>query len=161
MLKLSLAVLAVALAGSASAAGWRGLSIDGSNEASFKESVQLLQDKLSRTRAGLLALALQDLWVMGAERAKSAEREFTAEEYFAQVDGLGYKEVIALADPTGEKMRTRRAEYWAAVAAQSRLRPSPAYSAAPPGINSPTYDIQSYNSAMWNTPEQISAREGR
>ena len=36
MLKLTVAVLAVALAGTASAAGWRSLRVDGSSEASLR-----------------------------------------------------------------------------------------------------------------------------
>ena len=43
MLKLTVAVLAVALAGTASAAGWRSLRIDGSSDASFTTSLAAFQ----------------------------------------------------------------------------------------------------------------------
>jgi len=40
MLKFTVAVLAAALAGTASAAGWRDLRIDASSETSFDQSVE-------------------------------------------------------------------------------------------------------------------------
>jgi hypothetical protein len=122
MLRVALAVLAVSVASSASA-GWRDLRIDASSEAAFTESVALLQEKLSRPRAGFLTLALHDLWVTGTERAQSDDRVFNAEEYFRQLDGLGYEGVLALADPTGVKQRNQyRAMYRVAVENQRRAR---------------------------------------
>ena len=54
MLKLTVVILGVALAGTASAAGWRSMRIDASSEASFNESVAALQDKLPRVRRRVL-----------------------------------------------------------------------------------------------------------
>ena len=107
MLKLTVAVLAIALAGTASAAGWRSMRIDASSEASFTESVAALQEKLSTARSYVFALALQDIWMQGREEATAAQRAYTASEYFRRLDGLGYEEVVTLADPTGDKAQMR------------------------------------------------------
>ena len=50
MLKLTVAMLALALAGTANAAGWRSLRIDASSEASFAKSVEEFRDKLTPSR---------------------------------------------------------------------------------------------------------------
>jgi len=110
MLKLTVVVLAVALAGTASAGGWRNLRIDGSSEARFTQSVEAFTDKLSLARREVFVHALQDIWVQGAAAAKAANREYTAGEYFRQVDGLKYDEVVTLLDPTGETAAARYRE---------------------------------------------------
>jgi hypothetical protein len=110
MLRLTVAVLAVALASTASAGGWRNLRIDGSSEAGFAESVEAFKEKLPMTRRYAFAHALQDIWEQGVKDAEAAEREYTASEYFRQIDGLGYDEVVTLLDPTGEKAKARYRE---------------------------------------------------
>jgi hypothetical protein len=110
MLKLTLAVLAVALAGTASAAGWRYMRIDASSEADFTASVSALRDKLPEARRHVLDLALTDIWVEGAQAAAAEQRDYPASEYFRQLDGLSYKEVVALADPTGETVAMWRGQ---------------------------------------------------
>jgi hypothetical protein len=110
MLKLTVALLTVVLAGTASAAGWRSLTIDGSSNASFAESVKAFNDKLPLARRYAFAWALQDIWIQGAKDAEAAQREYTASEYFRRVDGLGYSEVVTLLDPTGDTEQTRRRE---------------------------------------------------
>jgi hypothetical protein len=50
MLKLTAGVLAIVLAGSASAAGWRSLRIDASSEQAFNESVGVFREKLPYVR---------------------------------------------------------------------------------------------------------------
>jgi len=113
MLKLTIAVLAVALASSASAAGWRSLRIDGSSKASFTESVEAFKEKLPMTRRYAFAWALQDIWVQGLKDAEADQREYTASDFFRQVDGLGYDKVVTLLDPTGDTAETRRKEAYA------------------------------------------------
>ena len=134
MLKIAVAVLAVALAGTASAAGWRSLRIDGSSEASFAESVNTFKDKLSLSRRYAFAWALQDIWVKGVKDAEAAQREYGATDFFRQVDGLGYDEVVALLDPTGTTEETRRKEAYARVAAPpARAGSDPGQRPAPIG----------------------------
>jgi hypothetical protein len=113
MLKLTIAVLAVALAGTASAAGWRDLRIDASSEASFGRSVELLRDKLTKSRKHAFERALQDIWTQRTQDATAEQREYTLEDYYAQLDGLSYEEVVRVLDPTGAQAKRYRAEYYA------------------------------------------------
>ena len=101
MLKLTVAVLALALAGSASAAGWRSMRIDASSEASFKSSLEAFKGKLSPARREVLGLALKDIWTQGTKEATAAQREYTEADYYRQIDGLGYEEIVTFTDPTG------------------------------------------------------------
>jgi hypothetical protein len=50
-------------------------------------------------RRHVLDLALNDIWVEGARAAAAEQREYSAKEYFRQLDGLSCKDVVALADP--------------------------------------------------------------
>jgi hypothetical protein len=108
MLKLTTAVLAVVLAGSASAAGWRSLRIDASSETSFNESVTALQDTLPRVRRHVFDESLKDIWTEGTKAAEADAREYTISDYLRQVDGLGYKDVVTFTDPTGDTAE----RYW-------------------------------------------------
>jgi hypothetical protein len=119
MLKLTLAVLAVALAGTASAAGWRSMRIDASSETDFTASVSALRDKLPEARRHVLDLALNDIWVHGAQAAAAEQRDYSASEYFRQLDGLKYKDVVTLTDPSGET-----ADRWYAQV-RAQLNPHP------------------------------------
>jgi hypothetical protein len=127
MLKITLAVLAVALAGTASAAGWRSMRIDASSEATFDASVSALRDKLPKVRREVLDLALIDIWVEGAQAAAAEQRDYPASEYLRQLDGLKYKDVVTLTDPSGET-----ADRWyAQVHAQLKPYPRQQRTAAP------------------------------
>ena len=110
MQKLTVAVLALAFAATASAGGWRDLRIDGSSEAGFAASMEAFKEKLPRARRAVFVLAMQDIWVQGVEDAKATDREYTAIEYFRQTNGLGYDEVVTLLDPTGQTARARYRE---------------------------------------------------
>jgi hypothetical protein len=102
MLKITVGVLALVLASSASAAGWRSMSIDASSEASFNESVAALKDKLPRVRRAIFEQSLIDIFVQGTKAAEADEREYTSSDYLRQLDGLGYKEIVTFTDPTGD-----------------------------------------------------------
>ena len=118
MLKLTIAVLAVALAGTASAAGWRSLRVDASSEASFTESVAAFQQKLSPARNYVFLRALQDIWVQGTKSAEAEQGEYTDSDYLRQLDGLGYDAVVKLTDPTGDTTKIRLREAYAALNAR-------------------------------------------
>jgi hypothetical protein len=107
MLKLTIMVLAVALAGTASAAGWRNLRVDGSSEEAFAQSLEVFKDKLSPKRTYAFGEALKDIWIQGAKAAEAEQREYTADEYYRQVDGLRYEEVVTYTDPTGDTAKYR------------------------------------------------------
>lgn len=106
MLKLTVAVLAVALAGSA-AAGWRGLRIDASSEQAFAKSLDELNDKLSPAHRYVFREALKDIWIQGERAAQAEQREYGDSDYYAQLHGLGYKEIVTLTDPTGDTAKDR------------------------------------------------------
>jgi len=137
MLKLTVAVLALALAGTASAAGWRSLRVDGSSDDAFAQSLAAFKDKLRWERRHVFGAALKDIWVQGTKAAEAEQREYTASEYYRQLDGLSYKQVVTLTDPTGAtaKMRYRTAVNQYAYAARpppSLARNSPWPVPAPP-----------------------------
>lgn len=110
MLKLIVAVLAVALAGTASAAKWRDLRVDGSSAEAFAQSLETFKEELSSARRQVFGKALQDIWVEGAKKADAEQREYTAVEYYRDVDGLSYDEIVTFTDPTGDTAKTRYRE---------------------------------------------------
>jgi hypothetical protein len=107
MLKLTIAVLAVVLASSASAAGWRDLRVDASSEEAFAKSLESFKDELSPARRYVFGEALKDIWVQGVKAAEAERRDYTAEDYYAQIDGLGYDEIVTFTDPTGDTAKSR------------------------------------------------------
>jgi hypothetical protein len=127
-------VLAFALAGTASAAGWRKLQIDASSEAAFNQSVATFQKKLSPSRRAAFAGSLRDIEQEGKTRATAEQRDYTRAEYLEQLHGLGYREVVTVVDPTGKRAGYYRAAYY-----QSRPRPSysdqPTYGGDPRELN--------------------------
>jgi hypothetical protein len=120
----------VALAGTASAGGWRSLRIDASSEAAFEQSVAELKDKLSPGRRYVFGTTLKDIWARGSQIATAEQREYTEADYYRQLDGLSYKEVVTLMDPTGATARRYRAAYNPSRTARTRYGAS-AVSAAP------------------------------
>ena len=114
--------------GAAGAAGWRSLRVDGTSEASFTQSVTALQDKLSPARLYVFTLALQDLWVQGTKSAEGQQREYTASEYLQRLNGLGYDEIVTLADPTGDTAQAR----YATPVHQTRLAAMPSGGSSSP-----------------------------
>jgi hypothetical protein len=101
MLRLTIAVVAIVFAGSAGAAGWKSLKVDGSSETAFAESLSVFKDKLSPTRRYVFGEALKDIWVQGVKQAEADEREYGAAEYYRQLHGLTYDEIVKLTDPSG------------------------------------------------------------
>ena len=112
MLKSGVAVLAIVLAGSASAAGWRNLRVDGSSEEAFSRSMTAFRDELSPAREYVFGKALKDIWNEGAKAAEAEQRDYTADEFYRQLDGLRYEEVVNYTDPTG---RTAKVRYGTAI----------------------------------------------
>ena len=123
MLKITITVLAIALAGTANAAGWRSLRVNGNSDEAFAESLEAFKEKMSPTRAYVFGEALKDIWIQGAKTAEAEQREYTADEYYRQLDGMGYKEVVKFTDPTGDtaKMRYKAAS----LGSRTRLRAPP------------------------------------
>jgi outer membrane murein-binding lipoprotein Lpp len=82
MLKITLAVFAVVLAGTASAAGWRSLRVDASSEAAFEQSLAQFKEKLSPGRRYAFGKALQDIWAAGTEAAEAEQRAYTTADHY-------------------------------------------------------------------------------
>jgi hypothetical protein len=120
VLKLTVAVLAVALAGTASAAKWKDLRVDGSSEEAFAQSLEAFKEELSPARRYVFGEALKDIWLEGKKQADANEREYPDSEYYAQLDGLRYEEVVKLTDPTGD---TAKGRYRAASMSERHSRP--------------------------------------
>jgi hypothetical protein len=117
MLKVTVAVLAMALAATANAAGWRSLRIDGSSEASFEKSVATFRQTLSPARRYVFDMALLDI-----------QRDPAAGDYRRLLHGMGYKEVVKVTDPTGETADKR---YEAALRGSKRPYTGPAFTPSP------------------------------
>jgi hypothetical protein len=100
-------VSALGLAATANAAGWRDLRVDGSSEEAFAKSLEAFREKLSPARVYVFGEALKDIWIEGAKAAEAEQREYTAADYYARLDGLGYKGVVTLTDPTGDTAKDR------------------------------------------------------
>ncbi len=126
MLKLTVAVLAGALACAASAAGWRDLRVDASSKAAFDQSLATFKEELSAERQRVFQGALMDIWIQGTTDAKANQREYTASDYYQQLHGLSYDEVVTFTDPTGEtaKARAREAKNDGQVVDAHQLLPS-------------------------------------
>jgi len=127
MLKLAVATLAVVLASTANAAGWRDLRIDASSAAGYSESIATFQQKLTPSRRIAFARSLQDIWLIGTRTAEEQQREYTSADYLRQLHGLGYEEVVKLTDPTGKAEGRYRAEYYASRASTGPSRVSRPY----------------------------------
>ena len=125
MSKVIIAALAVALVGTASAAEWKDLRIDGSSEAAFNESLATFSRELSPERQHVFSSALMDIWLRGTVDAQADQRQFTVADYQRQLHGLGYEEVVNLTDPSGDTAKERYREAKRMMAANSGPPVSP------------------------------------
>ncbi|HSC15602.1 MAG TPA: hypothetical protein VLI71_10820, partial [Gammaproteobacteria bacterium] len=71
------------------------------------------RDKLTKSRKHAFERALQDVWTQRTQQADAEQREYTREDYYAQLDGLSYEQVVRVLDPTGEQAKRYRAAYYA------------------------------------------------
>ena len=110
MLKLIVAVLAITLAGSVNAAGWKDLRIDASSEAAFQQSLATFNRELSPERQQVFSNALMDIWFKSTAEAKADQRDLTAADFQRQLHGLSYEEVVTFTDPSGATAKERYRE---------------------------------------------------
>jgi len=99
MLKLTMAVLAVALVGSVSAGEWR---LDAGSHRAFKRSLELAKDELSPQNVQMLGGALKYIWNEGTKAAEAEQRRYSDDDFFRQLDGLSFEEVVHFTDATYE-----------------------------------------------------------
>ncbi|HUQ52934.1 MAG TPA: hypothetical protein VM692_11980 [Gammaproteobacteria bacterium] len=133
MLKLVVAVLALVLASTASAARWKDLRVDASSEAAFERSLAAFKDELSAARRYVLGEALKDIWVKGTLEAEAAQREYTADDYYKQLHGLGYEQIVTLTDPSGDTAKARHRTMLATLAPAPLPRRMPSVGPRPAG----------------------------
>jgi hypothetical protein len=129
MLKQTVAVLAIALAGTAGAAGWKDLRVDASSDEAFAKSLQTFYDELSPERRHVFSQALTDIWLKGTQDGQANQREYTVADYHAQLDGLSYEEVVTLTDPTGETAKQRYQDAKGVVAQRNAQVPGDPFNA--------------------------------
>ena len=136
MLKFTIAVLAVALAGTASAAGWRSLRVDGSSEEGFTKSLAAFKEELPAARYVVLLMALQDVWAEGTKGSEAGQGEYTEVDYLRQLDGLTYKGVVRFTDPSGDtaQQRLRAAALQQRAATYARVNPPKSWANQPARI---------------------------
>jgi len=116
MARPAVLVTVMCLAGCASINEQHALRIDGTSEAAFVASMAAFQQQLPPQRRALFEIALQDIWRTTKAQTGSASSEAdTAKIYFAQLNGLGYDEIIRLADATPP---TTRQQYNALLSAR-------------------------------------------
>jgi hypothetical protein len=84
MSKLAILVATFALTACASTSEWRTLTMDGSSEAAFEESISLLDQELPKTRNRMFALALVDIVRTGAEEAGETDGSAGSSAFSAQ-----------------------------------------------------------------------------
>jgi hypothetical protein len=128
MLKLTLAVWVVAFASTASAAGWRDLRVDASSEAAYQKSLAAFNEELPPERRSVFTAALMDIWLKGTAQANANQSQYGVSDYYLQIHGLGYEEVVTFTDPTGEtaKQREREAKRAQIVGTSEPVSPGPA-----------------------------------
>ena len=111
MLKLAVAVFAVALAGSASAAGWRSLRVDGKQRNGLCGIGGRVQRNCALTSLRVRAGAAGHL-AEGPCGRSSRDTRIHGQRLLG-TGGLGYKQVVTLLDPTGDTEQLRRKEAYA------------------------------------------------
>ena len=99
MLKLAVAALAVALVGSATAEEWR---LDAGSHRAFKRSLEAAKDELSPENIQMLGGALKHIWNEGTKAAEAEQRRYSDKDYFRQLDGLSYEQVVHFTAATYE-----------------------------------------------------------
>ena len=135
-------LLAGLLAGCAGAGGWRSLTIDASSESSFEASVASLQQALPDGHRARFDRALADIWVGGTIYAGTlGSGEYTPADYFDDLDGLKYRNVIDLATSNESQILD---QYLSTRASRGRLRvPDPGFS--PPNRSGFTESQRGWN----------------
>ena len=109
MLKLTVAVFALALAGTASADPSSSLRVVASSDAAFKRSLAAFKDELSPEQRQAFGEALKDIWIAGTQAAENDGGEYREADYYRQIHGLSYEEVVAFTTGEAAKLRLQAA----------------------------------------------------
>jgi hypothetical protein len=126
MLRFTVAMMTVALASSALAAGWRDLRVDASSEAAYQKSLAAFNTELPPERRSVFTAALMDIWLKGTAAATADQGQYTVADYYEQIHGLSYEEVVTFTDPTGKTAKEREREAKRALVADTSGPAEPA-----------------------------------
>jgi hypothetical protein len=110
MLRLTVAVFAVALASSAIAADWRDLRVDASSEAAYQRTLATFNKDLPPERRSVFTAGLMDIWLKGTATAGTSQSQYTVSDYYREIHGLSYEQVVTFTDPTGKTAKERERE---------------------------------------------------
>ena len=108
MLKRTIVLLAVALTGVSSGEESSSLRIDASSGRAFEHSLAAFKEELSPEGRQAFGDALVDIWLAGTQAAQGEGRKYKTKDYYRQVDGLDYAEVVALTTGEAAKQRARQ-----------------------------------------------------
>ena len=136
MLKLTVAMLAIAVAGTTNADEFPSLRVDASSNAAFERSLTAFKDELSPEQRHTFGEALTDIWLAGTQAAETSRGKYRTADYYRQIHGLSYEEVVNFA--TGETAELRR---------QKELRRQAA--AAPSRAAVPPYAAPVHRRSPW------------
>jgi hypothetical protein len=128
MLKLTVAMLAIAVAGTPNADEFPSLRVDASSNAAFERSLTAFKDELSPEQRHAFGEALTDIWLAGTQAAETSRGKYRTADYYRQIHGLSYEEIVNFT--TGETARRQTELRRQAAAAPSRSAAAPP-SAAP------------------------------
>jgi hypothetical protein len=108
MLKRIIVLWALALVSSAGADESDALRIEASSNRAFERSLAAFSDELSPERRQAFGDALTDIWLAGEQAAEGQGRKYRTKDYYRQIDGLGYDEVVSQATGEAAKQRDRQ-----------------------------------------------------
>ena len=137
MLKLTVAVLAIALAGAASADERRSLRVDASSNAAFERSLTAFKNELSPEQRQVLGEALKDIWLAGTQAAEIGRGRYRTADYYRQIHGLSYEEVVTFTTGETAELRRQTAELRRQAAAAPTRNAAAPHSAMPAHRRSP------------------------
>jgi hypothetical protein len=143
MLKRTIVLLAVALAGASSGEELPSLRIDASSGRAFEHSLAAFRKELSPEHRQALGNALVDIWIAGTQAADAERGKYRKRDYYRQIDGLIYEEAVAFTTGESAKLRDRQQSVVASERSAPRrsaprvARPWPSYERPSPWAGVP------------------------
>jgi hypothetical protein len=151
MLQRIIVLLAVAIATASSADESSSLRIDASSGRAFERSLTTFKQELSPERRQAFGDALVDIWIAGTQSAELHGRKYRTEDYYRQIDGLGYAENVALT--TGESAKQRALQASAGATPDSSATPRGARAGTTPERPSPWAGVPPLPPAFLGLPQ--------
>jgi hypothetical protein len=142
MLKRTIVLVVVALAGASSGEESTSLRIDASSGRAFERSLVAFRKELSPEHRQALGNALVDIWIAGTQAADAERGKYRKRDYYRQIDGLSYEEAVAFTTGESAKLRDRQQSVVATERSAPRrsarvARPWPSYERPSPWAGVP------------------------